>query len=91
MKRKPNPFLPNWHSEFESVEAQIESSEIQDQLWDVMQKLSLRQRSVLVQRYFLGMSEKEMAEESGTKAGTVKWMLNAARERLRDLLEGSER
>jgi len=74
-----------------SVESQVESSEVQDQLWDVMQKLSPRQRSVIVQRYFLGMSEKEMVEESGTKAGTVKWMLNAARERLRDLLERSER
>ena len=69
----------------ESVESQVESSEIQDQIWDAMQKLSPRQRAVIVQRYFLGMSEKEMAEEAGTKAGTVKWMLNAARERLRVL------
>jgi DNA-directed RNA polymerase specialized sigma24 family protein len=37
------------------------------------------------------MSEKEMAEEAGTAAGTVKWMLNAARERLRGLLERSEK
>jgi len=75
----------------ESVEAQVESIEVQNQIWDVMQKLSPRQRAVIVQRYFLGMSEKEMAEEAGTKAGTVKWMLNAARERLRGLLERSER
>jgi RNA polymerase sigma-70 factor (ECF subfamily) len=74
----------------ESVESQVESIEIQDQIWDAMQKLSPRQRAVIVQRYFLGMSEKEMAEEAGTKAGTVKWMLNAARERLRGLLERSE-
>jgi hypothetical protein len=32
------------------------------------------------------MSEKEMAQESGSAAGTVKWMLNAARLRLRSLL-----
>jgi len=70
----------------ESVESQVESIEIQNQIWDAMQKLSPRQRAVIVQRYFLGMSEKEMAEEAGTKAGTVKWMLNAARERLRVLL-----
>jgi len=75
----------------ESVESQVESIEIQNRIWDVMQKLSPRQRAVIVQRYFLGMSEKEMAEEAGTKAGTVKWMLNAARERLRGLLERSER
>jgi RNA polymerase sigma-70 factor (ECF subfamily) len=70
----------------ESVEAQVESAEIQDQIWDAMQKLSPRQRAVIVQRYFLEMSEAEMAEDSGTAAGTVKWLLNAARERLRGLL-----
>ena len=74
----------------ESVEAQVESIEVQNQIWDAMQKLSLRQRAVIVQRYFLEMSEKEMAEESGSAVGTVKWMLNAARERLRSLLERSE-
>lgn len=70
----------------ESVEAQVESAEIQGQIWDAMQKLSPRQRAVIVQRYFLEMSEAEMAEDSGTAAGTVKWLLNAARERLRGLL-----
>jgi RNA polymerase sigma-70 factor, ECF subfamily len=75
----------------ESVEAQVESIEIQDQLWDAMQKLSPRQRAVIVQRYFLEMSEKEMAAETGSAVGTIKWMLSAARQRLRDLLERSER
>lgn len=70
----------------ESVEAQVESIEVQNQIWDAMQKLSPRQRAVVVQRYFLEMSEKEMAEEAGSAVGTVKWMLNAARERLRGLL-----
>ena len=74
-----------------SVEEQVESIEIQDQIWDAMQKLSPRQRAVIVQRYFLEMSEKEMAEEAGSAVGTVKWMLNAAREKLRGLLERSER
>ena len=74
----------------ESVEEQVESIEVQNQVWDAMQKLSPRQRAVIVQRYFLEMSEKEMAEEAGSAVGTVKWMLNAARERLRGLLERSE-
>ena len=74
-----------------SVEAQVESIEVQDQIWDAMQRLSPRQRAVLVQRYFLEMSEKEMAMEAGSAAGTIKWLLNAARQRLRDLLEGSDR
>lgn len=74
----------------ESVESQVESSEVQNQIWDAMQKLSPRQRAVIVQRYFLEMNEKEMAEQSGTATGTIKWLLNAARERLRGLLERSE-
>ena len=55
-----------------------------------MQKLSPRQRAVIVQRYFLGMSESEMAQESDAAAGTIKWLLNAARERMRGLLERSD-
>ena len=74
----------------ESVEEQVESIEFENQIWDAMQKLSPRQRAVIVQRYFLEMSEKEMAEEAGSAVGTVKWMLNTARERLRGLLERSE-
>lgn len=73
-------------AQVESVEAQVESIEVQNHIWDAMQKLSPRQRAVIVQRYFLEMSEKEMAEESDMAAGTVKWLLHAARERLRGLL-----
>ena len=74
----------------ESVELQVESIEVQNQIWDAMQKLSPRQRAVIVQRYFLEMSEKEMAVEAGSAVGTVKWMLNTARKRLRDLMERSD-
>ena len=74
----------------ESVESQVESIDVQNHIWEAMQKLSPRQRAVLVQRYFLGMSEADMAKESGTAKGTIKWLLNAARERLRGLLERSD-
>lgn len=76
----------------ESVESQVESSEVQDQIWAALQNLSPRQRAVIVQKYFLGMSAAEMAAQSDTAMGTIKWLLNAARERLRELLaERSER
>jgi RNA polymerase sigma-70 factor (ECF subfamily) len=75
-----------WTAKVVSVEEQIESMETQNQIWDAMQRLSPRQRAVIVQRYFLEMSEKEMAEEASSAIGTVKWMLNAARTRLRSLL-----
>jgi RNA polymerase sigma-70 factor, ECF subfamily len=73
-------------SSVELVEAQIEFIQLQNRIWDAMQKLSPRQRAVIVQRYYLEMSEKEMAAESGAAVGTIKWLLNAARERLRSLL-----
>jgi RNA polymerase sigma-70 factor (ECF subfamily) len=75
---------------FDSVETRVEESEIQNQIWDAMQKLSPRQRAVIVQRYFLEMNEKEMVEKTGLAPGTVKWMLNAARKRLRGLLVEKE-
>ena len=83
--------LEEFAARVESVEEQVESIEVENQIWDAMQKLSPRQRAVIVQRYFLEMSEKEMAEDAGSAVGTVMWMLNAARERLRGLLERSER
>jgi RNA polymerase sigma-70 factor (ECF subfamily) len=72
--------------QIDSLESQAEFAEIQSQIWDAMQNLSPRQRAVIVQRYYLEMSEAEMAKESGTAAGTIKWLLNAARERLQSLL-----
>jgi DNA-directed RNA polymerase specialized sigma24 family protein len=41
---------------------------------------------VVVQRYYLEMSEQEMALALDAAPGTVKWLLNAARERLRHML-----
>ena len=49
-------------------------------------KLSPRQRAVIVQRYYLDMSEKEIAAELAAAPGTVKWLLHAARKNLRSLL-----
>lgn len=82
--------LQGWLIAQESVERQVESAEAHEKVWEAMDVLSPRQRAVIVQRYFLEMSEKEMAEELETAPGTVKWLLNAAREHLRSLL-GSER
>jgi RNA polymerase sigma-70 factor (ECF subfamily) len=69
-----------------SVEEQVEMTEFQGHVWSAMQNLTPRQRAVVVQRYFLDMSEKEMAAELETPPGTVKWLLHAAREHLRSLL-----
>ncbi len=78
----------NLAAKVDSIELQAEAAETQRQIWEVMHELSVRQRAVIVQRYFLGMSEAEMARVSGTAMGTIKWLLNAARSRLRQLLAG---
>jgi DNA-directed RNA polymerase specialized sigma24 family protein len=52
-----------------------------------MQGLPPRLRAVIVMRYYLGLSEKEMARELHSPAGTVKWLLSTARKGLRRLLQ----
>jgi RNA polymerase sigma-70 factor, ECF subfamily len=69
-----------------SVEDQLETAEFQQQVEAALQALPPRHRAVIVQRYFLEMSEKEMATRSDTAPGTIKWLLHGARERLRALL-----
>ncbi len=73
-------------AEADPVESQVELAETREKVWEAMGRLSPRQRAAIVQRYFLDMSEKEMAAQGGTAVGTVKWLLNAARQRLRTLL-----
>jgi RNA polymerase sigma-70 factor (ECF subfamily) len=74
------------------VESQAEYSQLKSEIMDALGKLPPRQRAVIVQRYYLNMSEKEMAFALGVAPGTIKWLLNSARMSLRGLLErkGSE-
>ncbi len=70
-----------------SVESEVERSQLKSEMLTLLARLSPRQRVVVVQRYYLDMSEKEMSEVSRTAPGTIKWLLHAARTRLRSLLE----
>ena len=73
-----------------SVEDQVEAAQLRGAIGTALAALPARQRAVIVQRYYLDMSEKEMAQALEAPPGTVKWLLNRARARLRTLL-GSER
>ena len=73
-----------------SVEEQMEFNTLKWQIKEALIELPPRQRAAIVGRYYLGMSEKEMSEVLASPLGTVKWLLNAARQRLRSLLS-SER
>ncbi len=64
----------------------VESTEIQRIIWEALDKLSPNQRAAVVLRYYLDFSEAEMTKELKRPSGTIKWLLHAARERLRDLL-----
>jgi RNA polymerase sigma-70 factor (ECF subfamily) len=91
-RRAPIGFAPDeswWEglpAETEPVEGQVENKDFQRRLWESMQNLSPRQRLAIVQRYYLDMSEKEIAAEMAAAPGTVKWLLHAARKNLRALL-----
>lgn len=61
-------------------------NETREAIREAFTKLSPRQKTAVVLRYYLGMSEEEMAASMNCAPGTVKWHLNASRERLRLLL-----
>jgi len=63
-----------------------EAAETRQAVWDALGKLPPAQRAAIVLRYYLGLSEAEMANQMACPRGTVKWRLYAARKRLRRLL-----
>jgi len=72
-------------------EEQMQQAELEQRIWQEMQQLSPEQRAVIVMRYYLDMSEAEMAEAAAVPKGTIKWRLNAARARLQKLLSPDPR
>lgn len=64
----------------------VEAAEQRAAVWAALEQLSPSQRAAIVQRYYLDMSEAEMAAAVQRPVGTIKWRLHAARQRLRTLL-----
>jgi RNA polymerase sigma-70 factor, ECF subfamily len=64
----------------------VEDAEMRQAVWDALGNLSPEQRAAIVLRYYLDLSEREMAEALTLPRGTIKWRLHAAREHLRTLL-----
>jgi RNA polymerase sigma-70 factor (ECF subfamily) len=64
----------------------VEAAEIRRTVWAALGKLPPTQRAAIVLRYYLDLSEAEMADELACPPGTVKWRLHTARKRLRTLL-----
>jgi RNA polymerase sigma-70 factor (ECF subfamily) len=64
-----------------------EQGETREAVVRALNHLTPLQRAAIVQRYYLGMNEAEMARAGSTSAGAIKLRLFAARERLRTLLQ----
>jgi RNA polymerase sigma factor (sigma-70 family) len=56
-------------------------------LIDLIDELPYRQKAVVVMRYWLDLSEREIADHLGCRPGTVKSLASRAMERLRKDLE----
>jgi RNA polymerase sigma-70 factor, ECF subfamily len=63
-----------------------EAAESDRAVWQAVQALTPEQRAVVAMRYYLGLSEGEMAASLNVPPGTVKSRLHAARTTLRKLL-----
>jgi RNA polymerase sigma-70 factor (ECF subfamily) len=70
-----------------SIEEMTETEELRQDVWNALGKLTLIQRTSIVLKYFLDMSEAEIAEDFKLPRSTIKWRLYTARERLRELLK----
>jgi RNA polymerase sigma-70 factor (ECF subfamily) len=66
----------------------LERAETRVELWQALGTLPPAQREAMVLRYFLELSEADVAGRQGVATGTVKWRLHAARGRLAGLLSG---
>lgn len=73
-------------SKASSAENQIEYAQLKQEIFKALEQLPPRERAVIVERYYLGMSEKEMAGLHQVAPGTVKWLLNVARKHLRTFI-----
>ena len=63
-----------------------EEAEVRRRVWRALGELPPVQRAAIVQRYYLGMSEAEMAERGESPPGTIKRRLHDARKGLSRLL-----
>jgi RNA polymerase sigma-70 factor (ECF subfamily) len=66
----------------------LEQVESRVEVWEAMERLSPMQREAVVLRYYLELTETQVADRLGVAPGTAKWHLHHARKRLEGLLAG---
>jgi RNA polymerase sigma-70 factor, ECF subfamily len=67
-------------------EMALEAGELRDTIQKALEALPPEQRAAIVMRYYIGLSEEEMAAEVHSPRGTLKWRLYSARQQLKVLL-----
>jgi RNA polymerase sigma-70 factor (ECF subfamily) len=65
----------------------VETEETRKIVWKALGELSAEQRSIIIMRHFLEMSETEMTLELDRPLTTIRWRLKTARNRLRSILQ----
>ena len=91
---EPTSQLARWLADPGSHPEQLlEEKELREMVLDAIQSLPVEQRAIVVMRYFLDMSEKDMSGKMDRPLSTIKWWLRDARKRLYDLirLQGGSR
>ena len=73
-----------------SPEAEAEQSEMEAEVWAIVETLDLKHRAVVVLFYYHGFNEAEISKVLGCRRGTVKSRLHYARALLRKLLPPTE-
>ena len=68
-----------------------ERADLRERVLAALDGLPPAQRAAIVQRYYLGMSESEMAEGGSSPLGTIKWRLHSARKKLAGILRPPSR
>ncbi len=77
----------------EQADGPVEQSEAAEKRQAILQalaQLTPKQRAAVVMRYYLELSENEMAAELDCPKSSLKWWLHSARVRLRQLLKAFE-
>lgn len=72
------------------TEDPFEYNHLKQEIYSALVQLKPRERTVIIERYYLEMSEKEMSMRHATAPGTIKWLLNSARRRLRSLINAED-
>ncbi len=81
----------SWHrrrqrEQLHAVEVREEAPPEHDELWDALAKLAPRRRAALVMRYYLDLSEADIAAALGCRRGTVKSLTHRGLADLREVL-----